>query len=226
MRVGAFADLRVDEAFEIVRRLACSLWVSPDRSTRLFGVFWNMSLESVDWDSIPAPVDQGDADHLVGCELPSVALGSTDGAALDLAALSGTTVVYCYPMTGQPGVALPEGWDIIPGARGCTPQSCSFRDHFVELRESGCDQLFGVATQATGYQSEAVERLHLPFPLLSDADHRLLEALQLPTMEVNEVVLLRRLTLIVVDGTITDIHYPVFPPDLDADWVIQQLSSR
>ncbi len=184
-----------------------------------------MSLENVDWASIPSPLDEGDADHLIGCELPAVPLGSTEGAIVDLASLTGTTVVYCYPMTGRPGVALPDGWDMIPGARGCTPQSCSFRDHFAELSEIGCDQLFGVATQDTGYQSEAVERLRLPFPLLSDANHRLLEALQLPTMEVGGVVLLRRLTMIVIDGTITDVHYPVFPPDQDAIWVIQQLSS-
>src|SRR5213595_1382709 len=131
--------------------------------------------------NLPAPQDDGAARHLVGMRLPSLALPSTGGTGVDLSKLKGRTVVYVYPRSGRPGQALPTGWDAIPGARGCTPQSCGFRDHFADLQRLGVAQLYGLSTQTTDYQREAVERLHLPFAILSDADLKLTQALNLPT---------------------------------------------
>jgi peroxiredoxin len=162
---------------------------------------------------LPVPEDDGAARHLAGMRLPSLALAATDGGQVDLAKLAGRTVVYIYPRTGRPGVALPEGWDVIAGARGCTPQSCSFRDHFAELKSLGVSHLFGLSTQDTDYQREAVDRLHLPFQILSDAGLRLARALSLPTFEVAGMTLLKRMVLIIDDGVIAKAFYPVFPPD-------------
>lgn len=147
----------------------------------------------------------------------------TDATAVDLSALQGRSVVYVYPMTGQPGVALPQGWDEIPGARGCTPQSCAFRDHFAELKSAGASYVFGISTQVGGEQSEAAERLHLPFPLLSDADLELAKALNLPRMTVEGRTMLKRMALILDDGRITHVFYPVFPPDRNATDVLTWL---
>ena len=176
-------------------------------------------------EGIPAPEDDGAADGLSGTRLPSVPLTSTSGEAVDLSALGGKTVVYCYPMTGRPGTELPAGWDEIPGARGCTPQSCAFRDHHAELRALGA-RVFGLSTQDTDYQREARERLHLPFDLLSDTDLAFAEALGLPTFEVEGKTLLKRLTMIVEDGYIRKVFYPVFPPGRDAQDVIAWLSTQ
>src|SRR5688500_17643699 len=121
-----------------------------------------------DWSRIPAPTDDGDTNHLKGMAMAPVQLPATDGTQVDLSALPGRVIVYAYPRTGRPGVENPEGWDMIPGARGCSPQSCSFRDHFAELKQLGVSRLFGLSTQDTDYQREAAERLHLPFPILSD----------------------------------------------------------
>ncbi len=154
-----------------------------------------------------------------------MALPATDGTAVDLSRLAGRTVVYAFPRTGRPGVDNPDGWDMIPGARGCTPQSCAFRDHFAELRGLGVDRLFGLSTQGTAYQREAVERLHLPFPLLSDAEGALAAALRLPTLVVEGTTLLRRVTLVVDDGRIAKVFYPVFPPDRSAADVLDWLST-
>jgi peroxiredoxin len=184
------------------------------------------NLHSVDWSSLPQPDDDGGADHLAGAVVPAVVLPSTRGDAVDLSKLSGVAVVYAYPMTGRPDRPLPEGWDSIPGARGCTPQSCAFRDHAAELEALGVRYLFGLSTQDTGYQSEAADRLHLPFPLLSDADLRLAGALGLPTMQVNGLTLLKRLTLVIVDNRIAKVFYPVFPPDRSAADVIDWLKKR
>src|SRR5919201_3017055 len=162
--------------------------------------------------NLPVPEDDGACDHLTGMRLPSVPLASTTGRAVDLAALRGTTVVYCYPRTGRPDEEPPQGWNEIPGARGCTPQSCAFRDHEGELRALGA-RVFGLSTQTTEYQREAAERLHLPFELLSDADLAFAEALRLPSFEVDSMTLIKRLTMIVVDGRIAKVFYPVFPPD-------------
>lgn len=186
------------------------------------------NLLSVDWSKIPAPADDGAAKHLVGLPLPSMPLAATDGRSVDLARLDGTIVVYAYPMTGRPNVPLPDGWDMLPGARGCTPQSCAFRDHFAELRALGVSHLFGLSTQTTAYQKEAAERLHLPFALLSDSDFRLLEALRLPTFEIAGMRLLKRLTMVFSEHRIEHVFYPVFPPDRSAsdvvDWLRGQMS--
>ena len=170
-------------------------------------------------ENLPVPTDDGAANHLPGMRLPPVPLISTAGDSVDLAALPGRTVVYCYPMTGRPGSDLPPGWDEIPGARGCTPQSCSFRDHHAELRALGA-RVFGMSTQDTDYQREAAVRLHLPFALLSDAELAFAGALDLPTFEVDGMVLLKRLTLIIEDGRIEKVFYPVFPPDKSAEEVV------
>lgn len=182
-----------------------------------------MSLSDVDWSLIPAPADDGKADHLVGMTLPEVSLPATKGAAVALNGLEGIAVFYVYPMTGRPDRALPEGWDQIPGARGCTPQSCAFRDHYAELRSLGVAHLFGVSTQSQAYQREAAERLHLPFPLLSDEQRALGQALNLPGGDIAGQYLHKRLTMIAKDGVIAKTFYPVFPPDQDAENVITWL---
>ena len=154
-------------------------------------------------DDLPVPQDDGAARHLTGMRLPDVALPATDGSTVDLSKLKGRTVVYVYPRTGRPGQALPTGWDAIPGARGCTPQSCGFRDHFAELKRLGVAALYGLSTQDTAYQREAAERLHLPFAILSDADLKLTRALKLPTFSVDGMTLLKRMAWVIDDGVIT-----------------------
>jgi peroxiredoxin len=173
-------------------------------------------------DDLPIPEDDGACDHLPGLALPSIALAATDGRRLDLARLAGRTVVYAYPRTGRPDQEPPSGWNAIPGARGCTPQSCAFRDHYRELQALGAD-VYGLSTQDTDYQREAAERLHLPFPLLSDADLAFTHALRLPTFSVEGMTLTRRVTLIVRDGVIEHVFYPVFPPDRNAEDVLAWL---
>jgi len=172
---------------------------------------------------LPVPQDDGACAHLAGMTLPPVALPSTGGRVVDLSRLAGTTVVYVYPRTGRPDQELPTGWNAIPGARGCTPQSCAFRDHFEELKRAGAAHVYGLSTQDTAYQREAVARLHLPFELLSDAGLELARALNLPTFEVDGMTLIRRLTLIARDGAIEKIFYPVFPPDRNASDVLAWL---
>ena len=174
-------------------------------------------------DNLPIPIDDGGADHLPGLALPPLTLNATNGASVDLAALSGLGVFYFYPRTGRPDEPLPEGWDLIPGARGCTPQSCAFRDHFVELQALGVSAVYGISTQTTAYQAEAATRLHLPFALLSDEDRKLADALRLPMMEVAGMILNRRLTMIVEGGRIVKVFYPIFPPDRNAGDVMAAL---
>jgi peroxiredoxin len=174
---------------------------------------------------LPVPVDDGAADHLRGAALPALALPSTSGGEVDLrAAAEDTLVLYLYPRTGRPGEPLPEGWDDIPGARGCTPQSCAFRDHFGDLRSLGADVL-GLSAQALADQVEFAERVGLPYPILSDPDLELARALRLPTFEVAGMRLYRRLTLIARDGRIEKVFYPVFPPDRNAADVVAWLES-
>lgn len=174
---------------------------------------------------LPVPVDDGAADHLVGTYLPDVDLSCTDGSRVNLKELKGRWVIYVYPMTGRPDVSLPDGWDSIPGARGCTPQSCSFRDHYRELKALGTG-VFGLSAQTSEYQREARDRLHLPFQLLSDSVLRMKSAMQLPTFFVGDTKLFKRLTMIAEDGKITKVFYPVFPPDRNADDVLAWLRSQ
>lgn len=180
----------------------------------------------VDWSTLPAPKDDGAADHLPGRQLPGLRLPATSGCPVDLSALKGLTVVYIYPMTGRTDRPLPEGWDMIPGARGCSPQSCAFRDHYADLQALGVDHLFGLSTQDSEWQREAAERLHLPFPILSDAGLQFADALDLPRFEVDGMTLLKRMTLIVQDGEIVHVLYPVFPPDQNAAQVEAWVRSR
>ena len=182
-----------------------------------------MNLQGVDWSKIPAPLDDGAMAHLASKRLPAVALAATDGSLVTLSEIAGRVVVYGYPMTGQPGVALPDGWDQVPGARGCTPQSCAFRDHHAELIAAGTVATFGISTQDSAYQREAAERLHLPFPVLSDAGLAFASAAGLPTMEVDGKTLLKRFALVVDDGVVTQVFYPVFPPDRNAGDVLAWL---
>jgi peroxiredoxin len=176
-------------------------------------------------EGIPEPSDDGACDHLPGLRLPSVSLTSTAGDRVDLSTLTDTTVVYCYPMTGRPDRDLPQGWDEIPGARGCTPQSCAFRDHHAELETLGA-RVFGLSTQSTAYQREAAKRLHLPFPLLSDEELEFAGALDLPTFEAEGMTLIKRLTLVIEEGEIRHVFYPVFPPGKNAEEVISWLYER
>jgi peroxiredoxin len=183
--------------------------------------------------NLPVPVDDGACDHLAGIRLPSIALPSTSGGVVDLSAMKERTVVYVYPRTGRPDQEVPKGWDEIPGARGCTPQSCAYRDHHGEFAALGV-RVFGLSTQTTEYQREAVMRLHLPFALLSDKDLALTRALRLPTFEFawsfgdQPAELIKRLALVLRDGRIEHVFYPVFPPDKNAEqvhaWLVQHPS--
>jgi peroxiredoxin len=172
---------------------------------------------------IPVPQDDGAARHLSGMTLPDLALPATRGSSVNLSKLKGRAIVYIYPRTGVPGVDAPPGWDDIPGARGCTPQSCGFRDHFAELKALGVASVYGLSTQDTSYQREAAERLHLPFPILSDANLKLTRALDLPTFSTSGMTLLKRMALVIDDGAIVKVFYPVFPPDKNAEEVIAWL---
>lgn len=175
---------------------------------------------------LPVPEDDGAASHLLGSQVPSVALPSTSGTSVDLAALDGVTVVYLYPMTGRPGTDLPDGWDEIPGAQGCTAEACAFRDHLADLLAYGAEHVFGLSTQTTEYQREAVDRLHLPYPLLSDAGMELVHAWRLPTFTAGELTLLKRLTFILWQGYAEKVFYPVFPPDEHPREVLEYLRAR
>jgi peroxiredoxin len=180
-------------------------------------------------DNLPVPKDDGAAKHLVGMRAPPIGLRATNGGLVRLEdETKPLTVVYCYPRTGRPGaIALGNAdlWNAIPGARGCTPHSCSYRDHFEELRELGAT-VFGLSTQDTEYQREAAERLHLPFVLLSDAQFKFSDALRLPTFEFAGTRLLKRLTLFIRRGTIVHCRYPVFPPDRDAEYALEWIQTQ
>ena len=181
----------------------------------------------VDWSKLPPPSDDGAAAHLQGRALPSLSLAATDGTSVTLSALPGRTVVFAFPRTGEPGkVPLVDDWDMIPGARGCTPQTCAFRDLFADLRAAGAHHVFGLSTQSSTYQAEMASRLHLPFPVLSDKGLALTRALDLPTMEVAGLTLIKRLALIVDDARIGHVFYPVFPPDRNAGDVLAWLRSH
>ena len=176
---------------------------------------------------LPVPEDDGAADHLPGRPMPALTLPATDGSQVQLAALgAGRTVIYLYPMTGRPGVDLPAGWDDIPGARGCTPESCGFRDLMADLAGAGAARVFGLSSQSTGYQREAVSRLHLPFSMLSDERLALAGALGLPTFQAGGMTLYRRLTMIITDGVIEHVFHPIFPPDQHAQEVLDWLRAH
>jgi peroxiredoxin len=175
---------------------------------------------------LPAPVPDGAADHLTGMLLPDILLPSTSNRGVCLSELTAErTILYAYPKTGVPGQALPEDWDMIPGARGCTPQACSFRDHHRELRAHGAE-VFGISTQTSAYQIEAKERLHLPFDLLSDDRLMLATALRLPTFEAGGERLLKRITLVIRGGKVEHVFYPVFPPDDSASQTLRWLAEN
>ena len=184
------------------------------------------SIVTPDWSSIPAPKDDGAARHLTGMQVPSISLPATDGTVIDLSSLRGLVVVYAYPRTGIPGVDNPPGWDLIPGARGCTPQTCAFREHFADLKALGVNRLLGISTQDPAYQREFAGRLHLPFPILSDEHLQLTRALRLPMFETSGMTLLKRLTLILRDARIEHVFYPVFPPDQNAREVLDWLAAE
>jgi len=177
----------------------------------------------------PVPIDDGAADHLVGTSMPPIGLAATDGTTVRLDdAAAPRTVVFAYPRTGRPGEEPPgglEAWDAIPGARGCTPQACGYRDQHAELVGLGVS-VFGLSTQDTAYQQEAATRLELPYALLSDAGLALTHALRLPTFRTQGLTLLRRQTLVIRDGRIEHARYPVFQSDRDAVEVIDWLRAN
>ena len=173
---------------------------------------------------LPVPEDDGAADHLPGRQVPDVTLPATSGEAVALGGLGpGRAIVYVYPMTGQPEVALPEGWDDIPGARGCTTEACDFRDHHAELLDAGAAHVFGLSSQDTDYQREMVQRLRLPFAVLSDTDFALADRLGLPTFEAAGTTLYKRITLVIRDDAIEHAFYPIFPPNEHARQVLRWL---
>lgn len=176
---------------------------------------------------LPVPVDDGAADHLPGSAAPDLALPSTADETVDLGALGeGRTIIYIYPLTGRPGEDVPEGWNAIPGARGCTTEACDFRDHHEELLDAGAARVFGLSSQDTGYQQELAERLRLPFAMLSDTAHGLAAALRLPTFESRGQLLYKRITLVIRDGAVEHVFYPVFPPDRHAGAVLAWLKEN
>jgi peroxiredoxin len=177
-------------------------------------------------DNLPVPVDDGAANHLVGLAMPALTLAATDGREVGLGTLgSGRTVIYLYPLTGVPGTDLPDGWDAIPGARGCSTEACDFRDHFTLLRDVGVVNVFGLSSQDSDYQREVVDRLGLPFAMLSDTGFALAEALSLPTFAApGHDRLYARLTLVINDGVIEHVFYPIFPPNTHAQQVLNWLA--
>ncbi|MGX1673337.1 redoxin family protein [Streptomyces sp. NPDC055400] len=207
--------------------LIAHLQQAADRGSRLSPANEGEGLMT-DYTSVPAdlpvPEDDGAAAHLPGTKVPHLVLQGTGGTAVRLDALgNGRTVIYIYPLTGRPGVDLPDGWDSIPGARGCTPEACGFRDHYQDLLAAGADGVFGLSSQETDYQREVVERLHLPFQMLSDPARSLAQELSLPTFVTSGLTLYKRLTLIIRDGVVEQVFYPIFPPNEHADQVLTWL---
>lgn len=175
---------------------------------------------------LPVPKDDGACSHLTGSRVASISLSATSGDQVDVSSLSGLTIVFCYPRTGAPGETVTDDWNSIPGARGCTPQACSFRDEMVELRKLGVKHLFGLSSQDTPHQAEAKQRLHLPYELLSDEKLEFAKALKLPTFEWKDKTLIKRLALAIDNETIVKVWYPIFPPDANAREVVEWLASK
>jgi peroxiredoxin len=176
---------------------------------------------------LPDPIDDGACEHLPGSPVAPVPLKSSSGAIVDLSSLRGRTVVYVYPMSGPTNAGLPAGWDAIPGARGCTPQSCSFRDHHDELAKLGA-AVFGLSTQTPDYLASEVARIHLPFDLLSDHQLSFINAMHLPTFDVEVAggTVAKRVTLVLRDGNVEHVLYPVFPPNRSAEHVLEWLTAN
>ena len=192
--------------------------MKPARERRLRGLPRADDIHTLP-DDLPVPEDDGAADHLLNAAVPPIALTATTGESIRLDQREGRTVLFCYPRTGRPDEELPPGWDAIPGARGCTPEACGFRDAHAQFAELGVTVL-ALSTQASDYQREMAERVHLPFPVLSDERLELTRALGLPTFETGGWTLLKRLTLVIDDGRIRHVFYPVFPPDSHATEVL------
>ena len=216
-RIDALAEMRD----ELVARLEhAALRAAAQHEDKESAVTDYTSLPS----DLPAPEDDGAADHLAGLEMPPMPLPGTAGSEVALDGLGpGRTVLYIYPLSGRPGVDLPDGWDAIPGARGCTPEACGFRDHHADLRDAGAAAVFGLSSQSTDYQADLAERLDLPFEILSDPALEVADALRLPTFTVDDSRLYKRLTLVVTDGRIEHAFYPIFPPDQHAAEVLRWL---
>jgi peroxiredoxin len=179
-------------------------------------------------DDLPIPEDDGAADHLPGMSMPGLSIQTIDGQSVNLAASNaGPTVIYLYPLTGRPGVDLPEGWDAIPGARGCSSEACDFRDHFADLQAAGAAQVWGLSSQDPDYQAEVVERLHLPFRMLSDPQFALADSLNLPTFSApGHERLYSRLTLVIRGSSIEHVFYPIFPPNTHTQQVLDWLHAN
>lgn len=184
------------------------------------------NLTNVDWSKIPAPKGEENLSHLNNYTIKQVKLKSTDDKLVELSEIKGLTIIYIYPMTGQPDKPLPDNWDNIPGARGCTPQSCSFRDNFSQLKKLNVDNIFGLSTQNNQYQKEMVKRLSLPYQVLSDEKLEFANQLKLPIFQVKDLKLLKRITLILSDNKILKYFYPVFPPDENVNEVIKFLANK
>lgn len=194
---------------------------SASRARRLISLTRADDIHTLPAD-LPVPEDDGAADHLLGAAVPAIALTATAGETVRLDELDGRTVLFCYPRTGRPDEELPPGWNQIPGARGCTPEACAFRDAHAQFTDLGA-RVLALSTQPPDYQREMAERLHLPFPVLSDESLELTNALGLPTFETSGMTLLKRLTLVIDDGRVTHVFYPVFPPDTHAAEVLSWL---
>ena len=184
------------------------------------------NLTNVDWSKIPAPKGEENLSHLNNYTIKQVKLKSTDDKLVELSEIKGLTIIYIYPMTGQPDKPLPDNWDNIPGARGCTPQSCSFRDNFSQLKKLNVDNIFGLSTQNNQYQKEMVKRLSLPYQVLSDEKLEFANQLKLPIFEVEHMKLIKRITLILSNNKIIKYFYPVFPPDKNVNDVIKFLVKK
>ena len=184
------------------------------------------NLTNVDWSKIPAPKGEENLSHLNNYTIKQVKLKSTDDKLVELSEIKGLTIIYIYPMTGQPDKPLPDNWDNIPGARGCTPQSCSFRDNFSQLKKLNVDNIFGLSTQNNQYQKEMVKRLNLPYQVLSAKKLEFDNQLKLPIFEVEHMKLIIRITLILSNNKIIKYFYPVFPPDKNVNDVIKFLVNK